>query len=118
MNVDEKIKQDLLEQSKELDQLMQENDSLGGYLRLSFSSGLGWLVKIGYVLAVLLTILLIFCAYRFFTASPENEVFWGVCLILSFQAQVTTKLWIFMQSNRSYLSRESRLLEYQRHKHN
>jgi hypothetical protein len=115
MNIDEKIKKDLLEQSKELDGLMAENESLGGYLSIGFSSGLGWLVKIGYLLAIALSILLIYCAYQFFTAPAENEVFWGVCLILSFQAQVATKLWIFMQSNRSYLSKELRLLEYRRH---
>lgn len=114
MNIDEKIKQDLLEQSKELDELMKDNDSLSGYLGASFSSGLGWLVKIGYVLATLLSILLFYCAYQFFNAQPEKEVFWGVCLVISFQAQVATKLWIFMQSNRSYLSKELRLLMYRR----
>jgi hypothetical protein len=110
MNRDEKLKQDLPEQSEEFDTLIQDNDSLGSYLSQSLSSELGWLVKIAYMLAILLTILLFYCAYQFFTAPPEKEIFWGVCLILSFQAQVATKLWIFMQSNRSYLSKEIRLL--------
>jgi len=55
-------------------------------------------------------VLLIYCGYRFFTAVPEQEIFWNVCLILSFQAQVATKLWIYMQTNRAYLSKELRLL--------
>jgi hypothetical protein len=114
MNIDEEIKQDLLAQSKELDDLLAENNSLSGYLNLGLSSGLGWLVKLGYILAIFLSILLIFCGYQFFVSTAENEVFWGVCLIMSLQAQIATKLWIFMQSNRSYISRELRLMEYRR----
>lgn len=110
MNIDDKIKQDLLDQSKELDHLMEDNDSLTGYLSMSFSTGLGWLVKIGYALAIILSVLLIFCGYQFFTVDGDKQVFWGVCLIIAFQAQVATKLWIFMQSNRSYLSKELRIL--------
>ncbi len=110
MNIDEKIKRDLEEQSNEIDKLMEESDSLQGYLRMSFSNGLGWLVKLGYLLAIVLTIVLAYCAYQFFTADKDNQIFWGVCLLLAFQAQVATKLWIFMQSNRSYLSKELRIL--------
>jgi hypothetical protein len=37
MNIDEKIKQDLLAQSKELDDLLNEDNSLAGYLSLGLS---------------------------------------------------------------------------------
>lgn len=114
MNIDEKIQRDLREQTAELDKLLESNNSLTGYLSLGFSSGLAWLVKIGYVLAIALSILLFYCGYQFFTATPQNEVFWGVCLLMALQAQIATKLWIFMQSNRSYISRELRLIEYAR----
>ncbi len=110
MKLDENMKQQLDAQTRELDALMEDKLSLSEYLRTGFSSGMGWMMKAGYIFGVLFSLLLIFCGYRFFTAVPEQEIFWGVCLILSFQAQVATKLWIYMQTNRAYLSRELRLL--------
>jgi len=109
MNIDEKIKRDLTQQSKEIDALIEDN--LVGYMKMGFASSFSWLVKIGYVLAVLLSILMFYCGYKFFTATAQNEVFWGVCLMLSFNAQVATKLWIFMQTNRNLLSREIRIMQ-------
>ena len=41
MNFEQKLKQDLNKQSEELDSLMSENKSLGGYLKLGFSSNMG-----------------------------------------------------------------------------
>lgn len=114
MNIDEKIKQDLQQQAKDLDALMNNDDSLSGYLKLGFTSSFGWLVKLGYVLATLLTFVLLYCGFKFFIAVPDNQVFWGVCLILSFNAQVATKLWIFMQTNRIQLLRDIRLMELRR----
>lgn len=108
-DIDDKIKQDLRNQSQELDSLL--DDGLGTYLKLGFSARFAWLTKVGYVLAIVLSVLMIYCGYRFFTALPDQQVFWGVCLIISFNAQVATKLWIFMQTNRNILSRELRLLE-------
>ena len=107
---EQKLKADLAEQAKALDTLMSEDNSLAGYMKMGFETPLSWLVKIGYVIAILLSIVMFFCGYQFFTAAPEHEVFWGVCLMLSFNAQVATKLWIFMQTNRNYLSRELRLI--------
>jgi hypothetical protein len=114
MNIDEKIKQDLQQQTKDLDALISNDDSLSGYLKLGFTSKMGWLVKLGYALTILLTFVLLYCGFNFFTALPDKQVFWGVCLILSFNAQVATKLWIFMQTNRMQLLRDIRLMELRR----
>jgi len=110
MTFEQKIKHDLATQAEKLDALMHENNSLGGYLKLGFSSEMGWMMKMGYGLAVLFSLALFYSGYHFFTAPQDEQVFWGVCLILSFQAQVATKLWIYMQTNRLYLSKELRLL--------
>lgn len=110
MDFEQKLKRDLEQQAKALDDLVDNDNSLTGYLKMGFETPLSWLVKVGYALAILLSILMFYCGYHFFTALPENQVFWGVCLVLSFNAQVATKLWIFMQTNRNYLSREMRLI--------
>ena len=110
MNFEQKLKQDLNKQSEELDSLMSENKSLGGYLKLGFSSNMGWMMKAAYGLGVLFSIALFYTGYQFFTVHQNEQVFWGVLLILSFQAQIATKLWIYMQTNRMYISKELRLL--------
>ena len=111
MNVDEQIKKDLDEQSRELDKLMGEGEGLMSYLKQGVKYDIGWVVKLAYVLGVIFSVLLLFCGYKFFTAAPATELFWGVLLILSFNAQVATKLWIYMQTNRNHTAREIRLLE-------
>lgn len=110
MKLDDNIEQTLKAQTKELDALMDEKMSLTDYLKTGLASNLGWVMKAGYVLAVLFSGLLIYCGYQFFTASPEQEVFWGVCFIVSLQVQIATKLWIYMQTDKACLSRELRLL--------
>ncbi len=110
MNIDEKIKQDLENQSKQLDTLVGEKLGLFEYMKLGFASNIGWVVKLGYVLAIILSVIMIYCGYRFFIAAEDEQLFWGVCLIISFNAQVATKLWIFIQTSRNHLSREIRLM--------
>lgn len=114
MKFEQKIKHDLEQQAKELDALMADSNTLGGYLKLGFNSQMGWLMTIGYALAIVCSIVLIYCGYRFFTAPTSDQLFWGVCFIISVQVQVTTKLWIYMQTNRIYLSKELRLLASQK----
>ncbi|NVK57122.1 MAG: hypothetical protein HWE26_16075 [Alteromonadaceae bacterium] len=110
MKTEQQIKQDLAAQTRELDALIQNSNTLSGYLKAGFSNANNGLMKMGYVLAALLSVLLIFCAYRFFTAAAADQVFWGVCLIVSLQAQIATKLWVYQQTNRIQLSKEIRLL--------
>ena len=79
------------------------------YLKLGFTSET--LVKIGYGLAVILSVLFLFTGFKFMTATEADQIFWGVFLILTFNAQVAVKLWIFSQSNRNFLAKEIRLIE-------
>lgn len=111
MNLDDKIKHDLAEQAAELDRLMQQQDGLAGYLKTGFVSGISWVMKLSYVIAVVLTTMIVWCGYQFVVAEPEQQLFWGVWLILAFQAQVAIKLWIFMETNRNHTAREIRRLE-------
>lgn len=111
-STEEKIKQELKSQSEELDELIE--GGLISYIKFSFASRFVGIMKIGYLIAIVLSFVLIWCGYEFFTATREDQVFWGVCLILSFNAQVAVKLWIFMQTNQNIQSRELRLMELRR----
>jgi len=106
---DDDIKHYLKQQSQELDNML--GDGLTDYLKLGFASNFSGIMKLGYAIALALTVALFYCGYQFFTAPEVNQVFWGVLLILSFNAQVATKLWIFMQTNRNMLSKEMRMIE-------
>lgn len=97
-------------ETQELESLIAQSNSIFGYLRIGFGNGQSSLILLGYVLAILLALLLFYCGYQFFTASPEKEVFWGVCFVICFQAQVATKLWIYMQTNTLFLSKQLRIL--------
>ena len=111
MTIDDKIKQDLAEQAAELDRMMQQQEGLAGYLKTGFVSGISWVMKLSYVMAVVLTAVIFWCGYQFVVASPEQQLFWGIWLLLAFQAQVAMKLWIFMETNRNHTAREIRRLE-------
>jgi len=106
---DDDIKHYLKQQSQELDNML--GDGLTDYLKLGFASNFSGIMKLGYAIAIALTVALFYCGYQFFAAPEANQVFWGVLLILSFNAQVATKLWIFMQTNRNMLSKEMRMIE-------
>ncbi|MAO30417.1 MAG: hypothetical protein CL595_09170 [Alteromonas sp.] len=108
-NSDDEIKRYLKQQSQELDSMLGEG--LTDYLKLGFDSRFSGLMKLGYAIAIALSIVLFYCGYQFFTAPGADQGFWGVLLIVSFNAQVATKLWIFMQTNRNMLSKEMRMME-------
>ncbi|SEI12071.1 hypothetical protein SAMN05660691_03892 [Rheinheimera pacifica] len=111
MTLDSDIKQQLAKQAAELDKLMREEQGLDKVLASGFKGGLGAIMGIAYLLAVLLSIAIFYNGYQFFTAEPEQQVFWGVLLLLSFQAQVGTKLWIWLETHRSSTLRELKRLE-------
>ncbi|MDP2717078.1 DUF6768 family protein [Rheinheimera sp.] len=111
MTLDSDIKQQLAKQAAELDKLMREEQGLDKVLASGFKGGLGAIMTIAYILAVLLALAIFYCGYQFFTAEPEQQLYWGVLLLLAFQAQVGTKLWIWLETHRSATLRELKRLE-------
>jgi len=111
MTIDNDIKQQLAQQAAELDKLMREEQGLERILASGFKGGLGGIMIIAYILATVLAVAIFYCGYHFFTVAPEKQLFWGVTLLLVFQAQVATKLWIWMETNRSSTLREVKRLE-------
>lgn len=111
MKNDNEIRERLNDAAKELDELMADDNDIVGYLKLGFTSTTGRLVKIGYILAIILTFILLFTGYKFVNAPESEQVYWGVFLLLSFNSQVAVKLWIFSQNNRNFLAKEIRLME-------
>lgn len=111
MSIDNDIKQQLAKQAAELDTLMREEQGLEKVLASGFKGGLGGIMTIAYILAIALAVAIFYCGYQFLTVAAEQQLFWGVLLLLAFQGQVGIKLWIWLESHRSSTLRELKRLE-------
>jgi hypothetical protein len=118
MTLDTDIKQQLARQAAELDNLMREEQGLDKVLSAGFKGGLGAIMTVAYIIALLLAVAIFYCGYQFLIAEAEQQVYWGVLLLLAFQAQVGTKLWIWLETNRSSTLRELKRLELAMQKSN
>lgn len=111
MSIDDKIKRDLSEQAQELDRMMAANRGLFAHLAAGFRPGMRWVMVGGYLLAILLTAAMIYTGYHFLTTTADERVFWGVLFLTALIMQVTTKLWIWMESNRKSMLLELKRME-------
>lgn len=111
MKEDKDIAQLLSRKNAEIDRLMREEQGLPTVLAAGFKGGLSGLMLFAYVVAVVLAIALFYCGYRFMTAPSADLVFWGVLLLLCFQAQVGTKQWIWLETQRAGTMRELKKLQ-------
>jgi len=108
---DKKIEQELAAQAHQLDKLLREEQGLGSMIRSGFNGGLRPLMIIAYLLAILLAAAILFCGYQFLTVTSAEQSYWGVWLLLAFQAQMGTKIWIWLEMNRASTMREIKRLE-------
>jgi len=111
MNEDKDIVELLARKNAEIDRLMREEQGLPAVLAAGFRSGLTGLMQFAYGLAIVLALAIVYCGYRFFTAPAADLVFWGVVLLLCFQAQVGTKQWIWLETQRAGTMRELKKLQ-------
>ncbi|MEP1740710.1 MAG: DUF6768 family protein [Kangiellaceae bacterium] len=112
MNIDEKIKQDLLNDSPNYEEIAQDKEGLFDLVFGSFRGGMGrWVIAVN-VFTLLATGIMIWTGYEFFISEVvRDQIFWGVCLLLAVFAQVALKQWLFMEMNRSSLMREIKRVE-------
>jgi hypothetical protein len=112
MNIDEKIKQDLLNDSPNYEEIAQDNEGLFDLALGSFKGGMGPWVIFANIFTLIATGLMLWTGYEFFTSEVvRDQIFWGVCLLLAVFAQVALKQWMFMEMNRSSLMREIKRVE-------
>jgi hypothetical protein len=112
MNLDDRIKSDLENEAKQIDQAMGETKGLFELATIPFKGGLRrWMYVVSVAIAVL-TVLLLWCGYRFFIAeSADERIFWGVLFVVSLTGQAMLKLWTWMEVNRNCVLREIKRLE-------
>ncbi len=112
MNLDDKIKQALQMDAKEVEQaLAQEKGLFGRLLGIYQGNMAGWNI-FGTVLAVITAILIFWTGYEFFVSQTvDDRVFWGVLLIIAGIANAMLKIWFWMEMNRHSATREIKRLE-------
>lgn len=98
--LDARLKERLTSQAAELDKLMAKDDDLTSMLKGGFKTGLKKIMMLHYIVAISLTVVIFYSGYEYFFIDANDKAFWGMVLLISFQAQVATKLWIWLEMNR------------------
>lgn len=112
MNIDKRISEELENESSQIDEILNDKQTLSDLLLGSYRSGLGrWTVAVSIVTFVV-SALMVWSGYRFFSAdNQETVLFWGFCLLIALVCQIALKQWVWMEMNRSSLHREIKRLE-------
>ena len=113
MNIDEKIKQELTAEAKEVDALLVQREGIFSMLLHAFKGALGgWMILIS-VVVLFVSALMAWAGYQFFftSLSIEDKLHWGMILLICLITQVAMKMWTFMEMNRMSVLRELKRLE-------
>lgn len=113
MNLDSKIKKELESEAAEIDRILAKQDDSGLFAMLgsSFRSNMRWWFILMNVITIILTVLMFWCGYNFFTAGDPSYVYWGFLMVVAFQVQIAAKQWIMNEMNRNNISREIKRVE-------
>jgi len=112
MSIDKKIKSELEGNLDNFDEITADNEGVSDLIVGSFKGGLkNWVIAAN-VITMLVTIVMLWVGYRFFTTEViQQQLFWGICTILAVFTQVALKQWLWMEMNRSSLMREIKRVE-------
>mgnify|MGYP000011732729 CR=1 FL=1 len=111
-SLDERIKAELESEAKEIDAMVAEEEGLPGMLANSFKGGMRrwvWLIN---VVTFAVTMVMFWTIYEFwFAEGLDNQVFWGVWVLLTALMQSMMKMWMFNEMNRQSIIREMKRIE-------
>ena len=112
MNLDEKLTNALSEDSAKIDKMMATEEGLFARAFGLFKSSMKvWVILVN-VCILIFTGLFLWCFYEFWMApNVDMRIFWGVCFIATFHAQVAMKMWLFWEMNRQSTIREIKRVE-------
>jgi hypothetical protein len=112
MNLDDKIKQALQMDTKEIEQVLRKEDGLYGQLFGIFRGRMMFWNIYGLVLAIVTAVLMFWSGYNFYISeSLDDRLFWGVILLALWTGTMGLKIWFWLEMNRNSTSREIKRLE-------
>ncbi len=112
MNLDDKIKQALQMDAKEVEQVLSQKDGLTSQLLGIFrGSMMPWNI-FGLILSVVTAAFMFWSGYHFFSSvSQDNQLFWGIIFLALWTGVMGIKVWFWLEMNRYSTIREIKRLE-------
>ncbi|MBB3167895.1 DUF6768 family protein [Simiduia aestuariiviva] len=112
MKIDERIKAELTGESERIDAILNQREGMVDMVMGAFSAGLGrWVVLLN-IIILIVTGVMFWTGYEFFTATAlEERVYWGVCVVLAGMVQIAGKQWVMQEMSRGSLLREIKRVE-------
>lgn len=112
MNLDDKIKQALQMDNKEIEEVLSKETGLFSQLTGVFRGNMRFWNIFGMVLAVATAVLMFWSGYHFFISENMDErLFWGILLLAFWTGTMGLKIWFWLEMNRNATSREIKRLE-------
>ncbi len=111
-NLDEMIKEELEKETSEIDDLLAREGGLPDMVAAAWKGSMRRWVWVTGIFVFLITGVLFWCGYEFFTApTADDRLFWGFCTLFALAPQVALKEWQWMEMNRASMMREVKRLE-------
>ncbi|MDN4501703.1 hypothetical protein QX776_04790 [Alteromonadaceae bacterium BrNp21-10] len=112
MSIDDKIKNELESQASEIDNILAEEQGLADFVLGSVRSSLkGWFIVVN-IVTLIVSGVMIWSGYEFVMADlVKEQIYWGVWLLVSLNAQIALKQWIWAEMSRSSIIREVKRVE-------
>lgn len=112
MNLDDKIKEALQMDAKEVEIVLSKEDGLFIQLFGLFRGNMKIWNIFGMVLAVVTAVLMFWSGYHFLISeSLDERLFWGVLLLAFLIGTMGIKIWFWLEMNRNATHREIKRLE-------
>ncbi|MDT8428426.1 MAG: DUF6768 family protein [Pseudomonadales bacterium] len=112
MGIDDRIKKELENEAKDIDELLIDKQGIVGLGMDAFRGGLRQWMILATVVIFLVSAAMLWSAYRFYLAENIDErIFWGVWFIISLTAQAALKQWAWMEARRIATLREIKRVE-------
>jgi Family of unknown function (DUF6768) len=111
-DLDDKIKAELERETSEIDKLLAKEGGLPDMVSAAWHGSLRRWIWVTSVVLLPISALMVWCGYEFFTAqNSEDQLYWGICTLLSAMSQIAIKQWQWMEMNRASMMREIKRLE-------
>ncbi len=111
-DIDERIKNELAEETSAIDELLTKEGGMPDMVAAALQGSMRRWIWITGLFTLILTALMFWCGYEFFTATTSDDrIYWGVCMLAAAMPQIALKQWQWMELNRANLMREIKRLE-------
>lgn len=112
MNLDDRIKNALKMDAKEVELVLNEGDGLVAQLIGVFRGSMRFWNIFGLLLSLVTAVFMFWSGYHFFISeSLDDRVFWGMLTLALWTGTMGLKIWFWMEMNRYSTSREIKRLE-------